>query len=70
MFKKHLGSHIIIAQVYVDDIIFGSTDEKPSFEFSEIMAKKFKTSMMGELTFFLALQVKQLTDRIFVCEDK
>ncbi|XP_023751325.1 uncharacterized mitochondrial protein AtMg00810-like [Lactuca sativa] len=63
-------SHIILDQVYVDDIIFGSTDEKLSSEFAEVMAKKFERSMMGELTFFSGLQVKQITDGIFVSQAK
>lgn len=62
--------HIILAHVYMDDIIFGSTDEKLSSEFTEIMAKKFEMSMMGELTFFSGLQVKQITNEIFFCQEK
>lgn len=54
----------------MDDIIFRSTNEKLGSKFVEVMAKKFEMSMMGELTFFLGLQVKKLTDVIFVCQAK
>jgi hypothetical protein len=40
-------------QIYVNDIIFGSTDQKSCEEFSRLMVQKFEMSMMGELTFFL-----------------
>ena len=56
--------------MYVDDIIFGPTNEKLKFEFIEVIVKKFEMSMKGELTFFLILQVKQLTDGIFVFQAK
>jgi hypothetical protein len=48
-----------VCQIYVDDIIFGSTDEKSYEEFSRVMTNKFEMSMMGELKFFLGFQVKQ-----------
>lgn len=60
LFIKKSWYDIILAQVYVDDIIFGSTDETLSTEFVDVMNKKFKMSMMGEKTFFLGLPVKQL----------
>nr|KAJ0216448.1 hypothetical protein LSAT_V11C300135750 [Lactuca sativa] len=66
LFIKHPESHIILSKVYVDDIIFGLTDKKLRLEFAEIMAKKFKMSMMGELTFFLGLQAKQLTSKLIL----
>jgi hypothetical protein len=46
--------------VYVDDIIFGSTNEVYCKEFGELMSKEFKMSMIGELTFFLGFQTKQM----------
>ncbi|GKE89199.1 uncharacterized mitochondrial protein-like protein, partial [Tanacetum coccineum] len=52
------------------DIIFGSTKKKLCTEFEKIMHKKFQMSSMGELTFFLGLQVKQKEDRIFISQDK
>ncbi|GJR95939.1 putative ribonuclease H-like domain-containing protein [Tanacetum coccineum] len=57
-------------RVYVDDIIFGSTKKKLCTEFEKMMHKKFQMSSMGELTFFLGLQVKQKEDGIFISQDK
>ncbi|GJX15292.1 putative ribonuclease H-like domain-containing protein [Tanacetum coccineum] len=61
-------------EVYVcqplDDIIFGSTKKKLCTEFEKMMHKKFQMSSMGELTFFLGLQVKQKEDGIFISQDK
>lgn len=54
LYIKNSGSHIILSQEYVDDIIFESADEKLSSEFAKVMAKKFEMRMMGELTFFIA----------------
>ncbi|GJV68956.1 putative ribonuclease H-like domain-containing protein, partial [Tanacetum coccineum] len=57
-------------RVYVDDIIFGSTKKSMCTEFEEVMHKRFQMSSMGELTFFLGLQVKQQPDGIFISQDK
>jgi hypothetical protein len=51
-----------VCQFFVDDIIFGSTNQKSCEEFSRVMVQKFKMSMMGELTFFLGFHVKQLKE--------
>jgi hypothetical protein len=51
-----------VCQIYVDDIIFGSTNQKSYEEFSRVMTQKFEMPMMGELTYFLGFQVKQLKD--------
>ncbi|GJT59985.1 putative ribonuclease H-like domain-containing protein [Tanacetum coccineum] len=61
---------ILLVQVYVDDIIFGSTKKSLCTEFEKMMHKKFQMSFMGELTFFLGLQVKQKEDGIFISQDK
>ncbi|GJZ28108.1 putative ribonuclease H-like domain-containing protein [Tanacetum coccineum] len=58
LFIKRDQGDILIVQVYVDDIIFGSTKKKLCTEFEKMMHKKFQMSSMGELTFFLGLQVK------------
>ncbi|GKE37128.1 putative ribonuclease H-like domain-containing protein [Tanacetum coccineum] len=60
----------MLVQVYVDDIIFGSTKKSMCTEFEEVMHKRFQMSSMGELTFFLGLQVKQQPDGIFISQDK
>jgi hypothetical protein len=70
LFIKSEGKDILLVQIYVDDIIFGSTDDKLCKEFEQLMHKKFKMSSMGELTFFLGLQVKQKSTGIFIHQSK
>ncbi|GJX94635.1 putative ribonuclease H-like domain-containing protein [Tanacetum coccineum] len=70
LFIKKKKSDIMLVQVYVDDIIFGSTKKSMCTEFEECMHKRFQMSSMGELTFFLGLQVKQLPEGIFISQDK
>ncbi|GKC49075.1 putative ribonuclease H-like domain-containing protein [Tanacetum coccineum] len=60
----------MLVQVYVDDIIFGSIKQSMCTEFEDCMHKRFQMSSMGELTFFLGLQVKQQPDGIFISQDK
>ncbi|GJR89322.1 putative ribonuclease H-like domain-containing protein [Tanacetum coccineum] len=55
--KRHKGD-ILLVQVYVDDIIFGSTKKELCNAFEKLMHEKFQMSSMGELTFFLGLQVQ------------
>ncbi|GJW63934.1 putative ribonuclease H-like domain-containing protein [Tanacetum coccineum] len=61
---------IILVQVYVDGIIFGSTKKAWCDEFEDLMQGEFEMSAMGELTFFLGLQVTQKPDGIFISQDK
>ena len=61
---------IFSTQVYVDDIVFGATIDARAIEFSEEMKKEFEMSMVGELTFFLGLQVKQRKEGIFISQEK
>ncbi|GJT55364.1 retrovirus-related pol polyprotein from transposon TNT 1-94 [Tanacetum coccineum] len=63
-------SNLIIVQTYVDDIIFGSTYQDMCDEFAKIMHDEFEMSMMGELNFFLGLQIKQMEDGIFFNQSK
>jgi hypothetical protein len=70
LFTKKLNEEIFICQVYVDDIIFGSTNEDYCKEFGELMSKEFEMSMIGELTFFLSFQVKQMREGIFISQKK
>ncbi|GJY49819.1 putative ribonuclease H-like domain-containing protein [Tanacetum coccineum] len=67
--RKHKGEFLLV-QVYVDDIIFGSSNPKLCREFEALMHDKFKMSAMGELSFFLGLQVLQKKDGIFLSQDK
>nr|GEV55357.1 hypothetical protein [Tanacetum cinerariifolium] len=61
---------ILLVQVYVDAIIFGSTNKELRKAFKKSMKDKFWISSLGELTFFLGLQVKQKNDGIFISQDK
>ncbi|GJY34804.1 putative ribonuclease H-like domain-containing protein, partial [Tanacetum coccineum] len=61
---------IILVQVYVDDIIFGSTKKAWCDEFEALMKGEFEMSAMRELIFFLGLQVQQRPDGIFISQDK
>ncbi|GKB49385.1 putative ribonuclease H-like domain-containing protein [Tanacetum coccineum] len=70
LFIRNDKGDFLLVQVYVDDIIFGSTKKSLCIEFEKMMHKKFQMSSMGELTFFLGLQVKQKDDGIFISQDK
>ncbi|KAK8957907.1 hypothetical protein KSP39_PZI000068 [Platanthera zijinensis] len=70
LFVRTHRSHTLLVQVYVDDIIFGSTDSNLCKKFSQLMHSKFEMSSMGELAFFLGLQVKQHVDGIFISQTK
>lgn len=60
----------MIGQIYVDDIIFGSTSLMHVQEFVDQMKNEFEMSMIGELTYFLSLQIKQLENGIFIFQSK
>ncbi|KAJ9535705.1 LOW QUALITY PROTEIN: hypothetical protein OSB04_un001143 [Centaurea solstitialis] len=70
LFIKREKQKILLVQIYVDDIIFGSTKSSMCTEFEDLMHKKFKMSAMGELTFFLGLQVAQKENGIFIHQSK
>ncbi|GKB89351.1 retrovirus-related pol polyprotein from transposon TNT 1-94 [Tanacetum coccineum] len=70
LFTKNKSSNLIIVQIYVNDIIFGSTCQDMCDEFAKIMHDKFEMSMMGELNFFLGLQIKQMEDDILFNQSK
>ncbi|GJX54878.1 putative ribonuclease H-like domain-containing protein [Tanacetum coccineum] len=70
LFIKKDKNDIMLVQVYVDDIIFGSTKRSWCDEFEALMKSRFQMSSMGELTFFLGLHVKQKEDGIFISQDK
>nr|GEU76851.1 hypothetical protein [Tanacetum cinerariifolium] len=70
LFIKKQKGDILLVQVYVDDIIFGSTNKELCKAFEKLMKDKFQMSSMRELTFFLGLQVKQKQDGIFISQDK
>ncbi|GJW46283.1 putative ribonuclease H-like domain-containing protein [Tanacetum coccineum] len=70
LFIKRYKGDILLVQVYVDDIIFGSTKKDLCNAFEKSMHEKFQMSSMGELTFFLGLQVQQKKDDILLDKDK
>nr|GEY10370.1 hypothetical protein [Tanacetum cinerariifolium] len=67
--RKHRGDFLLV-QVYVDDIIFGSSNPQLCREFEALMHDKFQMSALGELNLFLGLQVLQKKDGIFLSQDK
>jgi hypothetical protein len=70
LFTKTCDGDLFVCQIYVDDIIFGSTNQKSCEEFSRVMTQKFEMSMMGESNYFLGFQVKQLKDATFISQTK
>ena len=70
MFIKNFKNNFLIVHIYVDDIIFGSMNESLCESFAETMSLEFEISLMGELTFFLGLQIKQLSNGIFLSQTK
>ncbi|GKD74674.1 retrovirus-related pol polyprotein from transposon TNT 1-94, partial [Tanacetum coccineum] len=70
LFTQKTGKHILLVQIYVDDIIFASTDPKACDIFSNEMSSKFQMSMMGQMSFFLGLQVSKNPKGIFINQSK
>jgi hypothetical protein len=70
LFSLRLAMVICLYAKYIDDIIFGRTNQKSCEEFSRVMTPKFQLSMMGELTYFLRFQVKQLKEGTFFSQTK
>nr|GEV50691.1 hypothetical protein [Tanacetum cinerariifolium] len=64
------GKHYLLVQIYVDDIIFASMDPKSCHLFAHEMNSTFKMSMMGQMSFFLGLQISQNPRGIFICQAK
>jgi hypothetical protein len=70
LFTKTIAKDLFICQIYVDDIIFGSTSKSSCEEVNRIMIQKFEMSMMGELKYFLGFQIKQLQEGTFISQTK
>ena len=70
LFVKRDEKSLLVAQVYKDDIVLGSTIDHLTQEFSKEMKKEFDISMVGELNYFLGLQVQQRKDGIFISQEK
>nr|GEX19418.1 retrovirus-related Pol polyprotein from transposon TNT 1-94 [Tanacetum cinerariifolium] len=70
LFTQKAGNDLLLVQIYVDDIIFASTNTALCNEFANLMAIKFKISMMGQMSFFLGLQISQSPKCIFLNQSK
>jgi transposase InsO family protein len=70
LFNKTIPKDLFICQIYVDDIIFGSTNKSSCEEFSRIMVQKFEMSMMWELKYFLGFRIKKLQEGTFISQTK
>ncbi|GJU14045.1 retrovirus-related pol polyprotein from transposon TNT 1-94 [Tanacetum coccineum] len=70
LFTRHARNDILLVQIYVDDIIFASTNTAMCDEFANQMTNKFKMSMMGQMSFFLGLQISQSPRGIFINQSK
>ncbi|GJR10953.1 retrovirus-related pol polyprotein from transposon TNT 1-94 [Tanacetum coccineum] len=70
LFTIKYGEDILLVQIYVDDIIFGSTNLKFSKRFEKLMHSRFEMSLMGEMKFFLGLQIHQSPRGIFINQAK
>jgi hypothetical protein len=70
LFTKKLGNDLFMLQIYVDDIIFGSTNQDFCEEFGKMIASVFEMSIFGELSYFLSLQIKQMKNDTFVSQGK
>ena len=66
LFTKTVNGKLFLCQLYVDDIIFGSTNQAFNDEFSKLMTDRFEMSMMGEMRFFLGFEIKQLRGKTFI----
>jgi hypothetical protein len=70
LFTKIVAKYLFVCQIYVDDIIFGSTNKSTFEEFSRIMIQKFEMSMMEKLKYSLGFQIKQLQEGTFISQTK
>ncbi|GJS44933.1 retrovirus-related pol polyprotein from transposon TNT 1-94 [Tanacetum coccineum] len=70
LFTRKAGNDLLLVQIYVDDIIFASTNTALCNEFANQMTTKFKMSMMGQMSFFLGLQISQSPRGIFLNQSK
>src|ERR1044072_8275472 len=70
LFVKNEGGKIMVAQIYVNDIVFGGMSDTMVKHFANQMQAEFEMSLMGELTYFLGLQVTQMEDSTFLSQSK
>nr|GEZ97205.1 copia protein [Tanacetum cinerariifolium] len=70
LFIRNAGNNLLLVQIYVDEIIFASTNTAMCNEFANLMTTKFKISMMGKMSFFSGLQIIQSPKGIFINQSK
>ncbi|KAK0587206.1 hypothetical protein LWI29_019132 [Acer saccharum] len=70
LYIKKDNVELFIAQIYVDDIVFGSTNNTKVQQFVDVIPHEFEMSLVGELSYFLGLQIRQLDDEIFITQAK
>jgi hypothetical protein len=70
LFTRKMGKDLFVCKIYVDDIIFGSTNKSFCDEYSKIMTDRFKMPMMEVLTFFLGFQIKQTKEETLISQIK
>ncbi|KAI0508036.1 hypothetical protein KFK09_014170 [Dendrobium nobile] len=70
LFLRRVGDDLLIIQIYVDDILFGSSNKKLCEEFSKIMSREFEMSLIREFSYFLGFSIKQLEDGTFLNQIK
>jgi len=70
VFRRTIEKNILVVQIYVDDIIFGSTNASLCKEFSKLMLDEFEMSMLGKLKFFFGVQINQWKDGEYVHQTK
>ena len=67
---KKVDSDMIVVQIYVDDIIFGSRNPNLCDHFADVMQNEFEMSLMGQLNYFLGLQIKKTPSGLFISQEK
>jgi spore maturation protein CgeB len=70
LFTKKIDKDLFVLQIYVDGIIFGSTNQDFCEEFGKMMANEFEMSMIRELSYFPSLQIKQMKNGTFMSQGK
>ena len=70
LFIRKDNNSFVVAQIYVDDIVFGATNDSLAHSFANEMNAMFEMSMVGELTYFLGLQIKQTDSGIYINQAK
>jgi hypothetical protein len=68
LYIKVIQGNILLIEVYVDDIIFGSDDDRLSQKFTKDMQNEFEMSLLRELSFFMGLQIRQSNQGIFISQ--